>query len=253
MDCVFTKDDLISTARNVTDAIRNQLNEVTDWDRPGNRPGQYYIDIVADKAASEYLSAANFSVLSEESGLTKGNNGFLVIIDPIDGSTNASRGLPWYAVSICFLGESGVLAARVENLAVPLIFEAISSGGATFNGRQITVDKSRQLSSAVVAVSSLPPPGMGSWQFRCYGAAALDLCCVANATFDAYVDYGEDAHGVWDYAAGAFIAQEAGAIVGDVWDRPLITSEYSARRTPIAACSQEVFSAMLEHRRKRER
>ncbi|MCL5047233.1 MAG: hypothetical protein M1374_00310 [Firmicutes bacterium] len=246
---MLTKEDLIAVASNVTGAIRDQLDRITDWDQPGNRAGQYLIDLVADKAALDYLSYANFSVLSEESGLSKGNNGFLAIIDPIDGSTNASRRLPWYAVSICFLGESGIMAARVENLMIPVIFEALEGGGATFNGKQIAVDKSKQLSSSIVAVSSLPPPGMAAWQFRCYGAASLDLCCVANSTFDAYVDYGENAHGVWDYLAGVFIAQEAGAMVGEVWNRSLVTTEHSARRTPIAACSKEIFDAMMEHRK----
>ncbi len=240
---------MLSIAADVTAAINAEIDKIEDWQRPGNRKGQYYIDIVADKVAVSMLSAANFSVLSEETGFVSGNNGYLAIVDPLDGSTNASKHLPWYAVSICFLRDLEIQVARVENLGSPTIFEAIRSGGATKNGNQITVDTSAEFDKAVVGISSLPSAPLGSWQFRCLGAAALDLCCIASRSLEAYVDYGNDTHGVWDYIAGIFIAQEAGAVVGEVWDRDLITTDYLARRAPIAACSQPIFDTLLSGRR----
>jgi len=246
---MLTNEQMLSIAENVTASVKEAIGRVPDWTRPGNKKGQYYIDLMADQAAVDILSAANFSILSEESGFLPGNNGHVAIIDPLDGSTNASRGLPWYAVSICFVTGLDIQAARVENLALPTVFEALQGGGATKNTQAIRVDGSVDLSKSIVAVSSLPPTPIESWQFRCLGAAALDLSCVAGRSFDAYVDYGDNTHGVWDYLAGLFIAKEAGAIVGEVWDRDLITLDYAARRSPIAASSQSIFTALLSQRR----
>ncbi len=246
---MLTNEHLLAMAENVTASIKESIDKVPDWTRPGNKEGQYYIDLMADRAAVDILSAANFSILSEEAGFLPGNNGHLAIIDPLDGSTNASRGLPWYAVSICFLTDSDIQAARVENLAVPTVFEALKGGGAAKNAESIRVDDSVDLSKSIVAVSSLPPTPIKSWQFRCLGAAALDLSFVAGGSFDAYVDYGDHTHGVWDYLAGLFIAKEAGAIVGEVWDRDLVTLDYGARRSPIAAVSQSIFTELLSQRR----
>jgi len=63
-------------------------------DLSGNRDGQYTIDVSADAIAVTMLTDAGLGVLSEESGLTDSDREFLVVVDPIDGSTNASAGLP---------------------------------------------------------------------------------------------------------------------------------------------------------------
>jgi myo-inositol-1(or 4)-monophosphatase len=81
------------------------------------------------------------------------------------------------------------------------------------------------------------------------GAAALDLCAVAGGRFDAYVDCSPSAHGSWDYLGGMLICQEAGAFVVDAFDRPLVTIEHAARRTPIAAGTAELLAASVEARR----
>ena len=57
--------------------------------------------------------------LSEESGFSEGASemSLLAVLDPVDGSTNASRRIPWFATSICVLDEDGPLAALVVNQA----------------------------------------------------------------------------------------------------------------------------------------
>ena len=85
-------------------------------------------------------------------------------------------------------------------------------------------------------------------QFRCFGAAALDLCAVADGRFDAYVDFDVDALGPWDYLGGMLICQEAGVEVADAFDRPLVTLDHAARRTPVAGVG-EAFTALLAARR----
>src|SRR5262249_47579944 len=67
-----------------------------DWGPSGRRDGQYAVDLVTDEAALALLHGAGFAVLSEESGRTEppgGGAAGVVVIDPLDGSTNASRGV----------------------------------------------------------------------------------------------------------------------------------------------------------------
>jgi fructose-1,6-bisphosphatase/inositol monophosphatase family enzyme len=105
------------------------------------------------------------------------------------------------------------------------------------------------LGEAIVALADLPPRRLGWGQFRCYGAAALDLCAIADGRFDAYVDCGADAHGVWDYLGAVLVCREAGVPVVDAWDRDLCVLDHEARRTPVAAGDEALLAELLEQRR----
>src|SRR5690606_9939743 len=107
------------------------------WRLGGERPGQYRLDLVADDAAVPVLRKAGVGILSEESGLHDPGCGITVVIDPVDGSTNASRGIPWYATSLCAVDDSGPLAALVVNLATGARYQAVRGGGATLDGRPV--------------------------------------------------------------------------------------------------------------------
>ena len=85
--------------------------------------------------------------------------------------------------------------------------------------------------------------------FRAFGASALDICAVADGRFDAFVDCSPDAHGVWDYLGAMLICQEAGAVMADALGRDLVVLDHGARRTPVAASSQEMLDQLLANRR----
>ena len=70
---------------------------VDDWGPSGLRVGQYAADLVADDVALRLLREAGVGILSEESGAERADAEVLVVVDPLDGSTNASRGVPWFA------------------------------------------------------------------------------------------------------------------------------------------------------------
>ncbi len=73
--------------------VADALSDLDDWGHSGARPDQYNHDVVADKVLVDGLLAAGFRVLSEETGLV-GEGELIVVVDPVDGSTNASRALP---------------------------------------------------------------------------------------------------------------------------------------------------------------
>jgi myo-inositol-1(or 4)-monophosphatase len=101
----------------------------------------------------------------------------------------------------------------------------------------------------MTGLSGLPPKWLGWNQFRALGACALDLCAVADGVLDAYVDASRDAHGVWDYAGGMLIVQEAGGFIADAFDRDLITRNPLDRRTPVAGNSEIVGKQAIAARR----
>lgn len=238
-------DELRAVLGSTAHAVRTALDGVADWRPMTGRPGQYDIDLAADAVAVELLVAAGLGVLSEESGLHHSEREVVVVVDPVDGSTNASRGVPWYATSLCAVDDGGPRMALVVNQASSERFEAVRGGGAHCDGRPMRPSGCRRVGDAVVGVSGLPARHWGWSQFRALGAAALDLCCVGDGRLDGYVDAAVDAHGPWDYLGGLLVCQEAGASVADARGRDLVVLDHSARRTPVAAATPELLDELL--------
>lgn len=232
----------------VVEAVAVRLADVSDWGLSGQRPGQYHADLAANSAALAILRSEGFGIVSEESSEENLSAPVTVCIDPLDGSTNASRGIPHYATSLCAVDEHGPWVAMVAHQALDRRWWAVRGEGAHGLKGRLLRNSAPTWEHAVVAISGPPPATAGWWQYRALGASAIDLCFVADGTVDAFVDMSPDAHGVWDYAAGLLICQEAGVDVVDAQDRDLIVLDASVRRTPIAA-PPELLAAAREVRR----
>ncbi len=219
------------------------------WRDRGERPGQYRIDLVADAAALRVLRAGGVGVLSEESGLEDRGAGLTVVVDPVDGSTNASRGLPWYATSLCAVDESGPLAALVVNLATGTRYSATRGGGAWRDGVAVTTSGVASVHEALVVLNGYANRHLGWRQYRALGATALDLCSVADGSVDATVDCAQDALGPWDFLGAALLIDEAGGKVADLHGRPLDELDHAARRTPVSAATEPLLETLLDARR----
>lgn len=241
---------LLEVLHDAATAVRTALDGLADWGSAGTRPGQYFSDLAADEAALAVLERAGLGAMSEESGLHGGDREIVVVLDPVDGSTNASRGLPWYATSLCAVDGDGARAAVVVDQANALRFEAVRGGGARVDGTPLVPTDCAALGDAIIGLSGYPPMWFGWKQFRALGAVALDLCAVAGGRLDAYVDCSPSAHGSWDYLGGLLICQEAGALVVDAFDRPLVTLEHAARRTPVAAGTSALLAEAVAARRR---
>jgi fructose-1,6-bisphosphatase/inositol monophosphatase family enzyme len=231
--------------------VRASLDALVDWGPAGTRPGQYFSDLAADDAGVAILEHAGFGVLSEESGEHHVDRDIVVVIDPVDGSTNASRGIPWFATSLCALDADGALAALVVNQATGQRFGATRGGGAWRDdggGARgvIHPNATAEIGGAVVLLSGFPPRHLGWKQYRALGAAALDLCAVATGIADAYIDCSRDAHGPWDYLGGMLVCTEAGAVVADAHGRDLVVRGHGDRRTPLAAATPALLSAVVK-------
>ena len=245
--------DLHEVLDEAASAIRLALGELDDWGLAGTKPGQYLSDLAADAAAVEVLVGHGYGVLSEETGRHFPERTVTVVVDPLDGSTNASRGIPWYAISLCAVDAEGALAALVVNLPGGIAFRAERGAGATADDRALTPSTKTSLNESLVALSGYPRQYLGWYQFRALGAAALDLCAVATGVIDAYMDCSWNAHGPWDYLGGMLVCQEAGAHVADAQGRDLLTLEYTDRRTPVAAGTAALLTEAIAARHTLER
>lgn len=241
---------LLAVLHDAADAARRALDRLDDWGETGGREGEHHSDLVADDAVLAVLDRAGLGAMSEESGLHHGDRQVVVVIDPVDGSTNASRDLPWYATSLCAVDADGARAALVVDQASGTRFEAVRGGGARADGRPLRPSGQEVLEESIIGLSGFPPRYFGWKQFRALGAVALDLCAVAAGRLDGYVDCSPGAHGSWDYLGGMLVCLEAGAPVVDALGRPLVTLDHQARRTPVAAATPALLDRLVAERRR---
>jgi myo-inositol-1(or 4)-monophosphatase len=160
-------------------------------------------------------------VLGEEGATTDPGARLQWVIDPLDGTVNFLYGVPLFAVSIAAALDGEVAAGAVIDVLRGELFSAHLGGGARLDGEPIEVSGCALLPNALVATGFSYQAQLRDVQgavahrvlsrardLRCFGSAALELCWVACARVDAY--YQRDTE-IWDRAAGALIAAEAGA------------------------------------------
>ena len=129
---------MLAVLHAAADAIAAALAAVPDWGLAGTRPGQHHSDLAADAAAAG--RAGRRRVRRPVRGVRcarRERSDVLVVVDPLDGSTNAARGIPWYATSLCAVDEDGPLVALVVNLVNGTRYEAVRGGGALRDGEPI--------------------------------------------------------------------------------------------------------------------
>ena len=245
---VTGSEGLLEVLHHASDEAARALGRLDDWGLAHTRPGQYRSDLVADRAVLEVIDRAGFGAFSEESGVHHGDRPVVVVVDPVDGSTNASRGLPWWATSLCALDGDGPLAAVVVNQATGQRFDAVRGGGARLDGEDIEPTSCDELGRALVSLNGYPPHWLGWNQYRSLGAAALDLCAVACGQTDAFIDCAPDSLAPWDYLGGLLICQEAGASVAEPYGRELVVRS-GARRTVVAAATRPLLDSVAAARR----
>lgn len=171
-------------------------------------------------------------VLGEEEGGDQGGRaGLSWVVDPIDGTVNFVYGIPAYAVSVAVQQDGVSIAGAVANVAAGVVYSAARGQGARVRqwavddgaGTPLRCNPVERLEMALLATGFSYAHDKRRQQaqiltrilpvvrdIRRIGSCALDLCMVAAGQLDAYF---EDGVHVWDWAAGALIAAEAGARV----------------------------------------
>ena len=253
-------DEILAVFDRAATGVAEAVARVDGWKMTGDREGQYGFDVAADEAARKVLAEAGFAVFSEESGSHDAERDLLVVLDPVDGSSNAARGLPWYSTSMCAVDSEGLLAALVQNLVNGKAYRAIRGRGATVDGRPLAPasegyrrrgsgpTSQQSLGAATVGLTYLPPRHLGWAQYRVLGSIALDLCAVAEGVLDAYIDCTPEGHATWDYLGGALVCAEAGVAMGEAWGRTLLPGDLSETRSPVVAATPPLLAEVLAQR-----
>ncbi|MHA2314039.1 MAG: inositol monophosphatase family protein [Candidatus Hermodarchaeia archaeon] len=186
-------------------------------------------DLVAEQTMTEYLkNFTSFTLVSEEAGIQKIGahpKGFL-IMDPIDGSTNVTHGIPIACIAIAYATElefDSIEAAVVLDLFAGTCYHASRGNGSFRDTHKIHPAESNPLKTSLVGFDSSFPPNQERSKplerpkiryTRHLGANALELCYVADGTLDGFVDLRGIFRGT-DLAAAALILREAGAVLID--------------------------------------
>jgi myo-inositol-1(or 4)-monophosphatase len=239
-----TPDDILAVFGHAADAAKASLAPLTGVARRERteRPGQYALDLVADAAILPILHDAGVAVVSEESGRSgPDDSAVTVVLDPVDGSTNCSRDIPYWSISLCAVDADGPWCALVANQATGVRTTAIRGKGAWRDGEPLAPSAVRRVEDAVVSLSGIPSKLLRWSQFRALGSAALELCDVASGALDAYLTSWQ---APWDYLGGLLVCREAGATVVDVHGGELAVTDPDARRQLIAASTPELLDAV---------
>jgi len=192
-----------------------------------------------DLASQEYIIAhlkellpdANF--FAEESEDNKMLPGYNWIIDPIDGTMNYMIGYKHSCISIALIKDGESILGAIYDPYLDEMYLGVKDHGAYLNGKRISNKTGRATENCIVLFgTAMYYRELAELSFnvarkvfdlcgdiRRTGSAALDLCYVACGKCDAYF---EILLQPWDFAAGTVIAREAGAVVSNILDRPLV-------------------------------
>lgn len=157
-----------------------------------------------------------------------GRDDFVWFVDPLDGTGNFIRGLPFFCVSIALARGGELLAGAILDPLRNEMFSAAAGGGAFLNGAPIHVGDVAELGDAVVSTNLPLGEHIGRKRAlesidrvfpristtRVFNCAALSLAYVAAGRVDGYWEFGLQ---VWDLAAGVVLVKEAGGVVEDIF------------------------------------
>ena len=190
---------------------------------------------------------------AEESGELSGDDCCVWYVDPLDGTINYAHGVPIFSVSIGLAREGVLQLGAVYDPMHDECFSAERGRGAWLNGQPIRCSKTKELIESLLVtgfsydIHSNPQNNLDQYVLfslrargvRRIGSAAIDLCYVASGRFDGFWEL---SLGPWDLAAGALIAEEAGAVVTDLKG----DADYLQPPCPVLAANAHLHPKMLK-------
>ncbi|MCC7202389.1 MAG: hypothetical protein IT393_07005 [Nitrospirae bacterium] len=223
----------------------------------------FLIDETAETIIIEALektagTGKGFTLISEECGIKKfgAESDIYILVDPIDGSNNAKRGVPYYAASIAVLDGrrlENLIAGYVLDLSSGKEYWAVKGEGAWCNGTRINCHGTEEF-EMVAYEASVPrkdidrilPVLRSAKKVRCLGATALDLSIMASNAIDLLL-VATPARS-FDFAAGMLILKEAGGIITDMDGGDISGINAGLERTVplIAAANRNLHKKAIE-------
>ncbi len=217
------------------------------------------IDLRAEKTLIEKVmdKGVSCTIISEEKGTIKVGSepeNLYLICDPLDGTTNAIHGIPFFATSIALAKKpflSQVESALVMDIVRGIVYTAEKGRGAYKNDEKITSSQNIDFENSVIGVDVNTYKSLNSEMHRkitkilalnkhprYFGANALQLCYVADGTSDAFIDIRRKMR-VIDMAAAYLIVKEAGGIITTPKGEKLEAEITPQRRVSIIAAGNK--------------
>ncbi len=259
-------DELIDIAQRTRRNVLERLKFKNAGEIVGRGAGGDFtrrIDRVAEEVIVNELKRRGVQVtfLSEELGIMDINGGGdLFVVDPIDGTTNAIRGVPVFSLSIAISSGktlNDVYMALVLNFVTGDVFYAEKGKGSYLNGLRLKPSNVKSIDEALIELDlnirgkflgylkRITPIISKARHIRFLGSDALAICLVASGASDAFIDL-RGILRITDISAGFLIAHEAGAIIylGKKTPSDIVLSATS--RTPIiVASTKELFNEIM--------
>lgn len=212
-----------------------------------------FIDQLAEDVALKAIkkSKTKVNVLSEEAGFIDNGGEYVFVLDPVDGTRNASRGIPFYSVSLA-VGKknlSDVWFGLVRNIPTGDLFVCEKNHGAFVNKKQVAAPEvpDKQILSCLTLGNNYDKKShelATKDKVRSLGCASLEMCLVATGALDFYL-VGREYMRVTDIAASTLFVREAGGAVTDIIGRELdMPLSLDERTSVVAACNKELISKL---------
>ena len=254
------------------------------------------IDLVAENKVVEVLEDMGrpVTLISEEIGEFKvgeGSSEVVFVVDPLDGTSNALKNIPAYAISIAIADASGIPKTHgiqghenlenisghqnlnpetsnrpqdqltigdieigfVKNLATGDLYEAVKGQGARLNGKKLVPSTQEDISKSSIGayiyraeMDKVDKLCKAVRRMRILGSVAIELCYVADGTYDAFIDIRGNLR-IVDMSAAKLIIEETRGIVTDEKCQPLNGKLNVLERTSIiAACNPIIHSDIIQ-------
>ena len=248
-------DDLIYIAKEAGSIIREGFGKNLEIEYKTNELNLVtQIDMASEKLIKEFINKKypSHGILAEEGGAENQNAEYVWVIDPLDGTTNFTHGLPIFSVSIGLQKNGETIAGTVYDVMQDIMYSAEKGAGAEANSKKIKVNTRDNLLHSML-VTGFPynvheNPDKVFERFvvlsknvravRRLGSAAIDFCYVAQGVFDGFWEVYLNP---WDICAGKFIVEEAGGLVTDFSGNPI--DIYSKR---ILCTNSKIHSSLIE-------
>jgi len=232
-----------------------------------------FIDLVAEEKVVEVLedSERPVTLISEEIGefkIGKGPSEAVFVVDPLDGTRNAIKNIPAYGISIAVADPTGasnnvkvpgkltisdIEIGFVKNFATDDIYNAQKGMGAWLNGKKVKPSTRRDVSGSSIGayiyradMSKIDRLCKTVSSMRILGSVAIELCYVADGTYDAFLDVRGNLR-IVDISAAKLIIEESNGVVTDEKCKSLNSKLNVIDRTSIiASCNKNVHREIIE-------
>lgn len=245
---------LVDAARAAAEIAERHFGQAPEaWDKPGGQGPVTEADLEIDRMLREELGAArpDYGWLSEETADSPARlaQERVFIVDPIDGTRAFMAGQPDFAHSLAIARDGAIEDAVVYLPKRGLLYTASRGAGAQLNAAPVRARARESLEGAEVLTSraALDPAiwvgGLPPFRRKFRPSLAWRLALVGEGRHDAMLTVRPAWE--WDIAAGALIAEEAGARVTDAEGRPLRFNAPSARSAGVIAAAEPLHGAIL--------